>query len=69
MTQEIKADMSTCMSYDELCRLWEKLPEAQQLKPPILFYRASADGFNLSTTYFEKIKAFESENRSCIMLI
>ena len=66
---EIKEDMSTCMRYNELCKLWEKLPEAQQLKPPILFYRASSDGTNLASTYFEKIKAFEAENRSCIMLI
>ena len=32
-------------------------------------YRASSDGFNLCNTYFDKIKAFESENRGCIMLI
>jgi hypothetical protein len=47
------------MSYEEMCLFWERLPEAQQVKPPILFYRASTDGFNLVPTYFEKIKAFE----------
>lgn len=69
MTKEIKEDMSTCMSYEEMCLLWERLPEAQQIKPPILFHRASNDGFNLAHTYLEKIKAFEMENRSCIVLI
>jgi hypothetical protein len=23
MTQEIKQDMSTCMTYEEMCQLWE----------------------------------------------
>ena len=69
MTQEITTGMSTCCTYDEMCQMWEKLPGPLQNRTPKLIYRASEDGFNLSVSYLDKIKPFESENRSCILLV
>ena len=56
MTQDFATEISKCLTYDEICLLWEKLPEVIQTRSPELTYRASEDGYNLHTTYFERLK-------------
>jgi len=40
-----------------------------QSRQPKLLYKSSADGLNMIPSYFEKIKPYESETKSCLVFL
>ena len=70
MTEEYMTDISAILAQDEICLVWEKLPAPIQTRTPKLIYRASEHGFDLSTSYFEKVRPFENDqSKTCMLFI
>lgn len=62
--------ISVVLAEEEIGMVWEKLPSYVQTRTPKLIYRASHSGFDLGTTYFEKIKPFANDkSRTCMLFI
>jgi hypothetical protein len=70
MTEEYMTDISMILAHEEIGMVWERLPSYVQTRTPRLIYRASEVGFDLSSTYFEKIRPFANDHtRTCMMFI
>lgn len=63
-------DISVILAHEEIGMVWEKLPAYIQTRTPKLIYRASEEGFDLASTYFEKVKPFEKDkSKACLLFI
>ena len=65
---EYMAKASQIISYEEIVLVWEKIPQTMQTRTPKLVYRARTNGPNLDNTYFIKVKPFESDLKSSLLI-